>query len=65
MPLNTFLVLNSFILIGLILTQNENTKEVAGTQNSSNLTNPFEKITWISFFFQFSFLLIKIKSTDF
>jgi uncharacterized protein with PQ loop repeat len=67
--INTFstfsllLIINSIVLIGLIVTQNENTKDITGNQPSS--TNPFEKITWISFVLQLSLLLIKIKTTDF
>jgi uncharacterized protein with PQ loop repeat len=67
--INTFstfsllLIINSIVLIGLIVTQNENTKDITGNQPSS--TSPFEKITWISFVLQLSLLLIKIKTTDF
>jgi hypothetical protein len=57
------LIINSVVLIGLIVTQNENTKDITGNQTSS--TNPFEKLTWISFVLQVSFLLIKIKTTNF
>jgi preprotein translocase subunit SecG len=54
-------VINSIFIIGLILNQNENTRDSIITKNSSNLKNPLENITWISLFLQFSLLLIKIK----
>lgn len=62
--LNGLLILNSIVIIGFILNQNDSTKDNI-TQNSSSSTNPFETITWISVGLQFSLLLIKIKSNDF
>jgi hypothetical protein len=65
---NTFtliLGINSLILIGLILNQNDSTKDSVTNQNSNSLRNPFENITWISLIFQLSLLLIKIKINEF
>lgn len=59
------LILNSIFLIGLILNQNDNTKDSISTQKSSSLTNPLEKITWFSLILQLNLLLIKIKLNDF
>ena len=62
----TFILgINSLILIGLILNQNDTSKESLNNQNSSSTTNPFENITWIVGIFQLSLLLIKIKIVDF
>jgi uncharacterized protein with PQ loop repeat len=63
MSFNFFLILNSLLLIVLIISQNESTKEITATQTS--LMNPFEKGTWVSFILQFVLLLIKIKGNDF
>lgn len=54
-------LINSIFLIGLILNQNDSTRDSIITKNSSNLKNPLENITWISVFLQFSLMLIKIK----
>jgi uncharacterized protein with PQ loop repeat len=58
-------IMNSIFLLFLIFNQNDSAKDSVTTQNSTSLENPFEKITWISFSFQFVILLIKIKTTDF
>jgi len=63
--LTFILAINSLILIGLILNQNDTSKESINNQNSSSSTNPFENLTWIVGIFQLSLLLIKIKITDF
>jgi hypothetical protein len=63
MSFNLFLIFNSLLLIVLIISQNESTKEITATQTSS--LNPFEKGTWACFTLQFSLLLIKIKGNDF
>lgn len=64
-PLNLILVVNSIIIIGFILNQNDSAKDSVTNQNSSSSTNPFENLTWISLFLQLSLLLIKIKTNDF
>jgi uncharacterized protein with PQ loop repeat len=62
----TFILgINSFILIGLILNQNDTSKDSIINPNISSSTNPFENITWISGIFQLSLLLIKIKINEF
>jgi hypothetical protein len=63
MSFNIFLILNSLLLIVLIISQNESTKEITATQTS--LMNPLEKGTWASFILQFVLLLIKVKGNDF
>jgi len=63
--LPSILWLNSIILIGFILIQNESAKDSVTTSTSSSLMNPFEKFTWGSLILQFSLLLIKIKTNDF
>ena len=64
-PLNLILIVNSFFIIGFILNQNESSKDSIAKKNSSSLSNPFEKITWILLILQLSLLLIKIKINDF
>lgn len=64
-PLNLILILNSIVIIGFILNQNDSAKDSVTNQNASSSTNPFEKLTWISLFLQLSLLLIKIKTNDF
>lgn len=63
--LTFILAINSLVLIGLILNQNDTSKESISNQNSSSNTNPFENLTWIIGIFQLSLLLIKIKIVDF
>jgi hypothetical protein len=63
--LTLILTINSIVLIGLILNQNDTSKDSITNQNSSSATNPFETITWVSGIFQLSLLLIKIKINDF
>ena len=64
-PLTLILITNSVILIGLILNQNETTKDSLTKQTSKSSSNPFENLTWSSLILQLSLLLIKIKSNDF
>jgi hypothetical protein len=64
-PLNIILLINSIVLSGLILNQNDSTKDSATTQNSNFSSNPIELFTWICVFFQLILLLIKLKITDF
>jgi hypothetical protein len=58
------LVINSIITIGLILNQNDSTKDSI-TSTSSSAVNPFERLTWGTLILQLSLLLIKIKTSDF
>ena len=64
-PLTIIVGINSILLIGFILNQNESSKDSITSQKSTSLSNPFEKPTWIALILQLSFLLIKIKTTDF
>jgi preprotein translocase subunit SecG len=64
-PLTVILGINSILLIGFILNQNESSKDSITNQKSTSLSNPFEKLTWIAVILQLSLLLIKIKTTDF
>jgi uncharacterized protein with PQ loop repeat len=64
-PLTFLLLINSILIILLILNQNDNIKDSITNQNSNSSNNPLENITWISFLFQLSLLLIKIKTNDF
>jgi hypothetical protein len=64
--LNSFsllLVLNSLLIIGLVLTQNDNTKDSANQNNSR--TSPLEIIIFLNIIFQLILLLISSKITDF
>lgn len=63
--LNIILLANSILAILLILNQNESSKELTANSNSTSTSNPLEKITWGSLFFQLLLLLIKTKTTDF
>lgn len=64
-PFTLILILNSLVSIGLILNQNESSKDSASLQSSSSQVNPLEKITWICLFIQLILLLLKTKLTDF
>lgn len=64
-PFTLILIINSLVSIGLILNQNDSTKDSTSAKSSSSTTNPFEKITWICLFIQLILLLLKTKLTDF
>jgi hypothetical protein len=55
------LVLNSIILTGFILSQND-TKQ--NNQNIQSTMNPLAKITWISTILEIFLLLIQLKITE-
>jgi hypothetical protein len=64
--LNSFsllLVVNSLFIIGLVLTQNDNTKDSANQNNSR--TSPLEIIIFVNIIFQLILLLISSKITEF
>jgi preprotein translocase subunit SecG len=63
--LPVILLINSLLIIGLILSQNDSSKDSIMNSNSSSSTNPFERLTWGSLILQLSLLLIKIKTNDF
>jgi len=58
------LLINSTFLIGLILNQNESTKDSSSNQTSRSSLNPLEKFTWIGLSIQLILLLVKTKITD-
>jgi len=60
-PLNFILLINSILIIGLILNQNESTKDSVNKQTQSSSTNPLEKFTWIGVSIQLFLLIIKAK----
>ena len=60
-PLTFLIFLNSTLTIGLILNQNETSKDSVNTQTSSSSTNPLENLTWGCLIFQLILLLLKIK----
>jgi hypothetical protein len=62
-PFSFFLISNSLLILGLILNQNDVTKD--STKNPSSNLSPFEKITWFSLSFQFFLLLVQTKMTEF
>ena len=64
-PLTFLLLVNSLITITLVLNQNDSAKDSASVQNSTFVSNPLEKFTWICLFFQLVLLLLKTKITDF
>lgn len=63
-PFNLILVINSIFIIGLILNQNENRKDVTNKKNESSSPNPLERITWIAISIQLIFLLVKVKISN-
>jgi preprotein translocase subunit SecG len=63
-PLTLILITNSVILIGLILNQNETTKDSLTKQTSKSSSNPLEKVTWACLIIQLILLLLKTKITD-
>ena len=60
-PFNIILVINSVLTVGLILNQNESTKDSSNKQNQNSSSNPLEKITWVCVIVQLILLLIKVK----
>ena len=62
-PFSLILIINSIIIISLVLSQNEVSKDSV-TQNNTR-TNPIEIILWISIILEIIILLITEKITDF
>jgi hypothetical protein len=68
MPLDSSLNLffgNGIVTIGLILNQNDSTKEAITSRNSTSPSNPLEKFTWGCVLLQLILLLLQTKVTDF
>ena len=63
-PLTLVLIANSLLLSGLILNQNETTKDSLTKQSAKSSSNPFEKITWGCLIIELVLLLLKTKITD-
>lgn len=63
--LPVLVLLNSLLILGLILNQNESAKDSVVNSASSSSLNPLEQLTWGSLIFQFSLLLIQIKTNAF
>ena len=61
---SSILVINSIALTGLILNQNDSSKDTSSTQNSRSSLNPLEKITWICLIGQLILLLMQLKITE-
>ena len=59
------LLINSFILIVLILNQNESAKDSASNAINTEISNPLQNITWLCVFLEFILLLLKSKITEF
>ena len=59
--LDIILSINSVLIIGLILNQNESAKDSSTTQSSTSITSPFESLTWICLFIQLLLLLLQVK----
>jgi hypothetical protein len=62
---NLFLAGNGIVTIGLILNQNDSTKEAVTSRNSTSPSNPLEKFTWGCVLLQLLLLLLQTKVTDF
>lgn len=62
-PFSLILIINSIIIISLVLSQNEVSKDSV-TQNNTR-TNPIEIILWICIILEIIILLITEKITDF
>jgi preprotein translocase subunit SecG len=63
-PLSLIIFFNSFVLIGLILNQNESNKDAMNTQSSTGSRNPLENFTWVCLFIQLCIFFIKIKINE-
>jgi hypothetical protein len=62
-PFSLILIINSFVIISLVLSQNESSKDSI-TQNNTR-TNPIEIILWFCVILEIIILLISEKITDF
>jgi|TARA_E500000178_G_scaffold290428_1_gene293890 uncharacterized membrane protein (DUF373 family) len=62
-PINLILIVNSLSVIGLVITQNETTRDEISKKSS--VTNPLEKLLWVLVIFELITLLIQTKVSDF
>jgi preprotein translocase subunit SecG len=63
--LTIIVVINSFITLGLILSQNESSKDTTTNSTNTEISNPLQNLTWFCVFLEFILLLIKSKINDF
>jgi preprotein translocase subunit SecG len=59
--LTIFLLINSILLIGLILTQNETSKDATSNSGTIEISNPLQNFTAIIVLFQFLLFILKLK----
>jgi hypothetical protein len=62
-PITVLLIINSFSLIGLVVTQNETTKDEISKKSSAS--NPLELVLWFLVILELIALLIQTKVSDF
>jgi hypothetical protein len=62
-PFSLILIINSFVIISLVLSQNESSKDSITQTNTR--TNPIEIILWFCVILEIIILLITEKITDF
>ena len=60
----TILLINSLLILGLIVIQNETKDNINVQGNTNTSTTPIEFITWISIFFELILFLIQIKLSE-
>jgi hypothetical protein len=68
MVFNTLTILfliNSFLTMGLIFSQNESTKDATSNLGTNEMSNPLQNLTWFCVILEFIFFLIKSKNIDF
>lgn len=63
-PFAVLLLINSILIIGLILNQNESTKDSAKKDSQSSSSNPLENITWFCTILELVLLLVQIKTIN-
>ena len=61
-PINLILILNSLSVTGLVITQNETTRDEISKKSST--TNPLERLLWVLVIFELVILLIQTKVSD-
>jgi preprotein translocase subunit SecG len=63
--LTLILLINSILTVGLILNQNETTKDSTSNSINTEISNPLQNLTWLCVILEFILLLVKSKITDF
>jgi preprotein translocase subunit SecG len=59
--LTIILLINSILLIGLILNQNETSKDATSNSGTIEISNPLQNFTALIVFFQFILFILKLK----